>query len=309
MQKAPTASRCGAASKTLAETWVLLLMPSTSTSGKPGQQFFLGQGAVESLDLVARFGQDGRGIRVDVFQEQDADVLRVGALDGHNHSLRRPPPGPGEIDRYEQSRWPAASASASAPDIGRWVPSRLSLVRHGTTVGAVMNAPVAVMVRLGQIEIEERPVPEPGPGQVLIEVSAVGVCGSDVHWFTEGRIGEIVVDGPLVLGHEAAGVVRGLGPGVSRLSVGQRVALEPGVPCRRCRACRSGHYNLCPDIRFFATPPVDGAFARLRRSRRGLRLPARPNTYPTTPAPCSSRCRWRSGPRGRPASASATACS
>ncbi len=125
-----------------------------------------------------------------------------------------------------------------------------------------MSAPVAVMVRLGEIEIEERPVPEPGPGQVLIEVSAVGVCGSDVHWFTEGRIGEIVVDGPLVLGHEAAGVVRGLGPGVSRLRVGQRVALEPGVPCRRCRACRSGHYNLCPDIRFFATPPVDGTFAR-----------------------------------------------
>jgi L-iditol 2-dehydrogenase len=118
------------------------------------------------------------------------------------------------------------------------------------------------MVRLGEIEIEERPVPEPGPGQVLIEVSAVGVCGSDVHWFTEGRIGELVVDGPLVLGHEAAGVVRALGPGVSRLSVGQRVALEPGVPCRRCRACRTGHYNLCPDVRFFATPPVDGAFAR-----------------------------------------------
>jgi L-iditol 2-dehydrogenase len=124
------------------------------------------------------------------------------------------------------------------------------------------SAPVAVMVSLGEIEIEERPIPDPGPGQVLIEVSAVGVCGSDVHWFTEGRIGELVVDGPLVLGHEAAGVVRGLGPGVSRLSVGQRVALEPGVPCRRCRACRSGRYNLCPDIRFFATPPVDGAFAR-----------------------------------------------
>jgi len=118
------------------------------------------------------------------------------------------------------------------------------------------------MVRLGEIEVEERPVPEPGPGQVLVEVSAVGVCGSDVHWFTEGRIGELVVDGPLVLGHEAAGVVRKLGPGVSRLRVGQRVALEPGVPCRRCRACRSGQYNLCPDIRFFATPPIDGAFAR-----------------------------------------------
>ncbi len=118
------------------------------------------------------------------------------------------------------------------------------------------------MVGLGQIELEERSVPEPAAGQVLVEVSSVGVCGSDVHWFKDGRIGELVVQGPLVLGHEASGVVRALGPGVSRLEVGQRVALEPGVPCRRCRACRTGHYNLCPDVKFFATPPVDGAFAR-----------------------------------------------
>jgi L-iditol 2-dehydrogenase len=118
------------------------------------------------------------------------------------------------------------------------------------------------MVRPGEIVIEERPVPEPGPGQALVEVSAVGVCGSDVHWFTEGRIGELAVSGPLVLGHEACGVVRALGPGTSRLQVGQRVTMEPGVPCRRCRACRQGQYNLCPDIRFFATPPVDGTFAR-----------------------------------------------
>lgn len=118
------------------------------------------------------------------------------------------------------------------------------------------------MVRPGQIEVEERPVPEPGPGQVLVEVSAVGVCGSDVHWFTEGRIGDLSVSGPLVLGHEAAGVVRALGPGPGRLKVGQRVTMEPGIPCGSCGACRSGRYNLCPDVKFFATPPVDGAFAR-----------------------------------------------
>jgi L-iditol 2-dehydrogenase len=118
------------------------------------------------------------------------------------------------------------------------------------------------MVRPGRIELEQRPVPDPGPGQVLVEVLAVGVCGSDVHWFTEGRIGERSVSGPLVLGHEASGVIRALGPGAGRLQVGQRVAMEPGIPCRHCRACRAGQYNLCPDVRFFATPPVDGAFAR-----------------------------------------------
>jgi L-iditol 2-dehydrogenase len=106
------------------------------------------------------------------------------------------------------------------------------------------NAAVAVMVAPGRIELEDRPVPVPGPGQVLVEVSAVGVCGSDIHYFTEGRIGDFIVEAPLVLGHEAAGVVAGLGPGVHRLEVGQRVAMEPGIPCRRCRACRTGHYNL-----------------------------------------------------------------
>lgn len=142
------------------------------------------------------------------------------------------------------------------------------LPRHGTTVGAmaaatVETAPAAVLVRPGEIRLEDRPVPEPGPGEALVEVSAVGVCGSDVHYFTDGRIGDFVVREPLVLGHEASGVVRALGPGTSgRLQPGQRVAMEPGVPCRRCRACREGRYNLCPDVKFFATPPVDGTFAR-----------------------------------------------
>jgi len=124
------------------------------------------------------------------------------------------------------------------------------------------TAPAAVLVEPGKVLIEDRPVPKPGPGQVLIEVAAVGVCGSDVHYFSEGRIGDFVVSAPLVLGHEAAGVVRALGPGATKLQPGQRVALEPGVPCRRCRDCRAGRYNLCPDVKFFATPPVDGAFAR-----------------------------------------------
>jgi L-iditol 2-dehydrogenase len=87
------------------------------------------------------------------------------------------------------------------------------------------------------------------------------VCGSDAHYYEHGRIGRFVVEAPLVLGHEASGEVVELGPDVTRLTVGQRVAIEPGVPDLTCEQCLAGRYNLCPDMRFFATPPIDGALA------------------------------------------------
>lgn len=94
------------------------------------------------------------------------------------------------------------------------------------------------------------------------EVGSVGVCGSDVHYFEHGRIGPYVVNSPPVLGHETGGVVAAVGPEVSSLQVGQRVSIEPGVPCRSCPQCLTGRYNLCPNVRFFATPPYDGAFSQ-----------------------------------------------
>jgi len=119
----------------------------------------------------------------------------------------------------------------------------------------------AVLHGPGEVVIEERPVPRPGPAEVVVRVRSVGVCGSDTHYYDHGRIGSFVVEAPLVLGHEAAGEVTELGPGVTRLTVGQRVSLEPGVPDLTCEQCLAGRYNLCPDMRFFATPPIDGAFA------------------------------------------------
>ncbi len=119
---------------------------------------------------------------------------------------------------------------------------------------------VAVLTAPRRLELSERPVPEPGPGQVLVRVTAVGVCGSDVHYWDRGAIGPFVVRGPLVLGHEAAGEVVAIGSGVDGVTVGQHVAMEPGVPCGGCDLCRSGRYNLCPDVVFWATPPVDGTF-------------------------------------------------
>lgn len=112
---------------------------------------------------------------------------------------------------------------------------------------------------VGEVELAERPVPRPGHREVLVQVTAVGVCGSDVHYYRHGRIGSYVVREPLILGHEPAGVVVALGPGATRHQVGQRVSLEPGVPDFTCDQCRAGRYNLCPAVRFFATPPIDGA--------------------------------------------------
>jgi len=124
-----------------------------------------------------------------------------------------------------------------------------------------MQNRAAVLHGVHDLRIADVPIPEPGPREVLVEVRAVGVCGSDVHYYEHGRVGAHVVHEPLILGHESAGVVVGQGPGAARHQVGQRVALEPGVPCGACQQCRTGRYNLCPEVRFFATPPVHGAFA------------------------------------------------
>lgn len=120
----------------------------------------------------------------------------------------------------------------------------------------------AVLHGVNDLRVEERPIPKPGPGDVLVGMRTVGICGSDVHYLTHGRIGSFVVEAPMILGHESAGVIEAVGPGVTSLKPGDRVALEPGVPCRACSACKTGRYNLCPDVQFFATPPVDGSMAR-----------------------------------------------
>ena len=120
----------------------------------------------------------------------------------------------------------------------------------------------SVLVRQGEVALESVAVPSPGPRQVLIEVAAVGICGSDVHYFDHGRIADFVVEQPLVLGHEASGTIRAVGAEVRDRAVGQRVALEPQETCGQCRECLTGRYNLCADVQFFATPPVDGAFAQ-----------------------------------------------
>lgn len=118
----------------------------------------------------------------------------------------------------------------------------------------------AVMKAIGKIELEEREIPQLKEGEVLIKIGYVGICGSDVHYFETGAIGDFVVKPPFVLGHEAAGAVVALGEGVDSLKIGDRVAMEPGKTCGHCEFCRTGRYNLCPNVQFFATPPYDGVF-------------------------------------------------
>ncbi len=112
----------------------------------------------------------------------------------------------------------------------------------------------------GQILVRDIPTPVPAFGEVLIKIHSVGVCASDIHYFEHGRIGRYVVETPLILGHEPAGEVVELGEGVDALAIGDRVSIEPGVPCRTCHHCKHGKYNLCDDVVFMATPPVHGAF-------------------------------------------------
>lgn len=114
------------------------------------------------------------------------------------------------------------------------------------------------MTGLRKLEMREISAPVPKDDQVLIKLEYVGICGSDVHYLEHGRIGDFVVEGDFILGHECSGVVVETGKNVRQLKVGDKVALEPGIPCGQCEFCKSGKYNLCPDVEFLATPPYHG---------------------------------------------------
>lgn len=118
----------------------------------------------------------------------------------------------------------------------------------------------AVLFGPNDLRFEDKPTPVLSPGEVLVKVAEVGICASDVHWLRDGRIGDTVVAGPLILGHEFSGVIAELGPDVTGLKVGDRVAVEPGIACMECDMCAEENYNLCRKIQFAGTYPVDGAF-------------------------------------------------
>ncbi|KAH8420804.1 hypothetical protein KR222_005416 [Zaprionus bogoriensis] len=120
----------------------------------------------------------------------------------------------------------------------------------------------AVLHGIEDLRLEQRPIPEIDEYEVLLAMDSVGICGSDVHYMTHGRIGHFVLTKPMIIGHESAGVVVKVGEKVKHLAVGDRVAIEPGKPCHLCDLCKEGKYNLCPDMIFCATPPYDGNLTR-----------------------------------------------
>ncbi len=122
---------------------------------------------------------------------------------------------------------------------------------------------VAELIAPRTFRLTEMPIEDPGPGEVQVRIEAVGVCGSDLHAYSEGAVGGSPNVYPMVLGHEPAGVIVRTGAGVSGLAAGDRGALEPALYCYHCEFCLTGHHNVCANIRFLSTPHHPGFFREL----------------------------------------------
>ncbi|HXB74874.1 MAG TPA: alcohol dehydrogenase catalytic domain-containing protein [Candidatus Acidoferrales bacterium] len=127
---------------------------------------------------------------------------------------------------------------------------------------------VAELIATREFRLTEQAIEDPGPGEVQVRSNAVGICGSDIHSYSEGAVGDTPCEFPMVLGHEPAGTVVKTGPGVTGWAPGDRAALEPALYCYHCEFCRTGHHNVCENIRFLSNPGTPGFF------REFVNLPA-----------------------------------
>jgi len=132
---------------------------------------------------------------------------------------------------------------------------------------------VARVIGPHEIRLDEAPVPLPASGEVLVRIRAVGICGSDLQYYANGQIGGHRLPAGHILGHEVAGVVEALGPGTQGPSPGTPVVVDPAIPCGKCRYCVAGHPNLCKNLRFFGSPPTDGALREYLTHPSPLVLP------------------------------------
>ncbi|EUC42781.1 hypothetical protein COCMIDRAFT_39193 [Bipolaris oryzae ATCC 44560] len=141
-------------------------------------------------------------------------------------------------------------------------PKQTSTVR--TTIKTSLPNPSLQVTADHQLKLQEAPVYVPAKGEVLLHIKATGVCGSDIHFWKAGRIGSLIVEGDCILGHEASGIVLQCGEDVTTLQPGDRVAVEPGVPCGTCFLCMDGRYNLCEDVQFAGVYPYGGTVQRFK---------------------------------------------
>lgn len=123
-----------------------------------------------------------------------------------------------------------------------------------------MKARVAELCGLRQFRLVETELADPGPGEVQVRIDAVGICGSDLHSYAEGGVGDTPCQYPMVLGHEPAGVIAAVGAGVTGWTAGDRAAFEPAIYCYHCEFCRTGHHNVCANLRFMSMPGDPGFF-------------------------------------------------
>ncbi|KAH7557564.1 hypothetical protein JRO89_XS11G0181300 [Xanthoceras sorbifolium] len=119
----------------------------------------------------------------------------------------------------------------------------------------------AWLLGIKTLKLQPYHLPSLGPQDVKVQIKALGICGSDVHHFKTMRCANFIVKKPMVIGHECAGIIEEVGSEVKSLQVGDRVALEPGISCGRCSHCKNGSYNLCPEMKFFGSPPTNGSLA------------------------------------------------
>ncbi|KAL7614249.1 hypothetical protein Lser_V15G09297 [Lactuca serriola] len=119
----------------------------------------------------------------------------------------------------------------------------------------------AWLLGIKYLQIQPYHLPPLGPNDVKVEIKALGICGSDVHHFKNMRVANFIVKKPMVIGHECAGIIKEIGHNVKSVAVGDRVALEPGISCQSCNLCKNGSYNLCKKMKFFGSPPTNGALA------------------------------------------------
>ncbi|EME83328.1 uncharacterized protein MYCFIDRAFT_39289 [Pseudocercospora fijiensis CIRAD86] len=147
-----------------------------------------------------------------------------------------------------QERNQTNGVNATAPPIQPFVPDKAN--------------PALYTNEKREIFMADSPELQPGPNDCVVRMRCNGICGSDVHFWHTGRIGPLIVDCPHVLGHEGAGEVVWSGANVKHLKPGDRVAVEPGVPCDNCYQCSSGNYNLCADVAFSGVPPYSGSIRR-----------------------------------------------